>query len=191
MLLAVALAAGLAACDPGDEPPDEPSTDDTSTSAEPTTTDPSSDIPTPPELDAPTPPEAIGVDNREGAAAAVEYFFNLLHYGRATGETSALEAMSDEGCRACSTLIEGIESLHSDGGWVESAPYGVDDFRVAFPTDEQPGYYVQLALDEPPGTQHRGDGTAAEIAGQVYPDVVVVAAFQSDGFSVMGVDLEE
>lgn len=188
MLLAVALAAGLAACDPGDEPTEPPSSDGTTTATEPATTDPSSDVPTPPDLDAPTPPEAIGVDNRDGAAAAVEHFFALLDYARATGDVGGLASLSASDCVYCSTRIESIEALHTDNGWAESPGSTLSDLAVTYPTADQPEYFVTFTLTSPDLTIHHGDGSLEQVPGGTNAGFAAAVVWEAGGFLISGIN---
>lgn len=171
MLLAAVVAVGLVACTPDDDPsdPDTPTgSTSTSTSTEEPTTDagpsPTDDVPTPPDLDQPTPPEEMGVDDRAGAAAAIEHFFALVDYADASGDTRALQSLSGSECESCTATIAAIEEVHENGGWTDAEPSVLSDVVVAFPETNEVDYFVGFTLTSNGATRHNGDGSRTDLS---------------------------
>lgn len=187
------LCIALAACDPGEDPTDPvTTTSGGETSTEPETTESSSpaDVPTPPEVDPPVPPEAMGGDDREGAAAAAEYFVRLLEYAQATGDTRALIAISSPDCNYCANQIDSITALHEDGGWYEADAATLDDVRVQYPETDDPNYVVRMVLRAPPITVHDGTGSTSQIDAITLPRFAVLTQWSAAGFVINGVDTD-
>lgn len=192
MVCALAVGLVVGACDPGDEPTDPGTTsssDETVTELETSESSetPSADVPTPPELDQPVPPEDMGVDDRAGAAAAAEFFFAVLDFARTTGDTRLLESLSSPDCNYCASMLETIESLSADGGWIRSTGFVLDDIRVQY-TDDGAGYLVRFVLDVPELTVYYGDGTQEVIEAASHPDFALSIRWSGGGFVVDGVD---
>lgn len=190
---AAALTLALAACDPGE--PTEPDTGangPSQTTTEPETSEPSTtDAPTPPDLDQPVPPEAMGVDDREGAAATAEYFFSVLDYARATGDSRQLQAISTPGCEFCTTMLDTVAAMSDDGGWIESSGPALLEVRVQYlDADDEADYLVRFVLELPERTAHLADGTTQTIPAETHPRVALGAVWTADGFVVDGVDID-
>jgi hypothetical protein len=102
----IALAVSLSACSGTDDeaPPPEPSP---STAA--TTT---ASAPTPPAM-----PRAAEAHTRAGAKAFVEYFWKVVDYAQATGDTARIAALTDgSGCPQCRAGIRSIKRVYDAGG---------------------------------------------------------------------------
>lgn len=180
---AVAVVVGAAGCDGGgsEEPSEDADTAPvTSTDGAETTTP--SEVVTPPEVDMPQPSEAMSVDDRAGAAAAVEYFFALVDYGYVTGDTRALESLSGPDCESCAALLGDIQTLHESGGWSSPQLAVLSEVVVAFPEGDDPNYYVGFHLESEAGTRHEGDGSVSA-AESVQTDGSADVAFAS-GFVI-------
>lgn len=190
LVCALAVVLGLGACDPGDDPTD-PGTTVSGETTEPTTPEssetPSGEIPTPPEVDQPVPPEEMGVDDREGAAAAAEFFFAVLDYARTTGDTRLLEALSSEDCDYCASMLDTINGLSEDGGWIRSAGFVLEDIRVQY-ADDGEGYLVRFVLSVPELTVFYGDGSQEVIEAATHPNFALATRWSGDGFVVDGVN---
>lgn len=70
----------------------------------------------------------MGTPDPTGAEAAAEYFVELYHYVLQTGDTSAWDAASEDGCGFCTSTRETVqrrassgETYHSDGLTVHPA----------------------------------------------------------------------
>lgn len=79
---------------------------------------------------APEPPEEIYEDSEEGAEALIQYWFDVRHYARVTGDTEPLEDVSHEECEVCSVQIERVEEIYPGGWFVEEEPFSVADLEV-------------------------------------------------------------
>ena len=66
---------------------------------------------------APEKPDQMNEETAEGAAASVGYFLDLYRYAFMTGNTTELEAISEERCKFCQSTIDDANEAHKKGGW--------------------------------------------------------------------------
>lgn len=98
----------LTACNgSADPPPPSPTPTATSTSATPTP-------PTPPAM-----PKAAKAHTKAGAKAFVEYFWDVVNYAQATGDTDAIARLVSDECKGCAAGIETIDKVYRTGGRIE------------------------------------------------------------------------
>ena len=184
----------VSACDPGDDPTDPPTTSaESTTSDEPTTSEsPSDEVSTPPEVEAPTPPEGMNVDDHQGAALAVQYFFDLYSYMRTTWDTSEWDAMSDPDCGFCTDHSDYVGALEDAGAWIEGGEiiFDLADADVVLPTEDQPAYTVVVDAVEQPLIAHNADGTSTREPDERDVHLEVGVSFVGDRFIVLGVNLD-
>lgn len=194
-LAAAAVVVALAACTPDDdvtEPP--PTSGPTTESAEPTsdttTTDPpTDDAATPPDLDPPERPASMDVDDLEGAGAAVTYFFDVINYSFATGDTRPLAAMSASDCVYCVNVITTIEGLHAQGGWAEvHGAVAVDELELAYPDASDPLYLAVFTVTAPDNTTFDADGGATDFDGYTVEGAAMSLEFSAGSYKVAGYD---
>lgn len=95
----------LGACGTKDEPASPPPTH--SSTPSPT----ASPMPT-----APVMPEAAKAHTKEGAEEFVRYFWDVVNYAQATGDTSPIVDASADGCKACDAGVAGVEEVFRRGG---------------------------------------------------------------------------
>lgn len=198
-VLAVALAFGVAACDPGEDPTNPPTSETSDESSSPSES-PSSEEPAettttagPPEIDPPEPPEGMFVDDHQGAILAASYFLDLYSYMRTTGDTRQFEAMSGPDCEFCSTSITSTEELHGNGNWIEGGElvHDVDEMTAELPNAERPEYVVHVQATEQPFTVHYSDGTSERAEEPVELLMAIGVRYVNDRFIVLGVTYEE
>src|SRR5689334_8294933 len=91
----------LTACSGSADPSPPPTTRSTPTSAAPSPT---------PSPTVPVMPEAAKAHTTAGAKAFVRYFWQVVNYAQATGDTAAIAAMTDS--KSCSQCNAGIKSIH-------------------------------------------------------------------------------
>lgn len=127
--------------DEGAESPGASSPDDTDfhdeddgPEAEPTPIPASSDGPAQ-NWPAPEPPDEIYEPTEEGAEALIQYWFDVRHYARITGDTEPLEYVSLEGCVLCESHLERLAEVFSNDGWFVSDPDSVEDFQLHLESD--------------------------------------------------------
>lgn len=186
----LALALGVAACDPGGEDPTTPPTTDVTTTTDPTTEPTETETSGPPDIDPPEVPDGMDVDDHQGAALAAGYFLELANYMNATGETALFEAMSGPDCNFCSYTVETVTALYEDGGWVEGGElvFDISTADVVLPTAEQPAYTVQLNAEQNAQTTHLGDGST-ESAGASQIELALGVQYTGGEFTILGVNV--
>ena len=109
---ALLVAVALAGCDDEEDPPkavessSEPTPGPTSATAEPTPMGP---------VEPTLPPEAKP-STKAGAAAFVEYYWEVVSFARRTGEVDSLRSLSVPSCSGCNGGIRSIGRVYSRGG---------------------------------------------------------------------------
>ena len=78
---------------------------------------------------APAKPSQMNEESPEGAASSVGYFLDLYRYAFMTGKTAEVEAMSENGCVFCKSVIDRANQLHKDGGWANKWEQDVTNVR--------------------------------------------------------------
>ena len=78
---------------------------------------------------APAKPSQMTEESPEGAASSVRYFLELYRYAFMTGNTTEVEAMSENGCVFCKSVIDRANQLHKDGGWANKWEQDVTNVR--------------------------------------------------------------
>lgn len=65
---------------------------------------------------APVMPEAAKAHTKKGAEEFVRFYWEVVNYAQATGDTGPLKAISLPQCDGCNAGIASVESLHNRGG---------------------------------------------------------------------------
>lgn len=94
------------------------------------TIEPSSPSPSATKLPEPVLPSAARAATRAGAAAFVEYYWLLVDYATATGDTRTLGRLAGPKCEGCRGGVASIDNVYEGGGHIESAPYEVRRIRL-------------------------------------------------------------
>ena len=108
-------------------------------------------------------PENLGEDSLEAAVAAAVYFLKLYRHAFVTGDTKDFEAMSEQRCVFCNSVISNVKKIHDSGGWADPWDITVTTTRVY---EQNPGYdYIHVEIDTQwaEGTSYDGDGTPKTI----------------------------
>lgn len=113
---------------------DSPDEDDDGSDTEPTPVPASSDGPAQ-NWPVPEPPEEIYEATEEGAEALIQYWFDVRHYARITGDTVPLEYVSMDACALCESNLERLSEVFSNGGWYVSEPDMVEVFSLRLESD--------------------------------------------------------
>ena len=104
-------------------------------------------------------PENLGEDSLEAAVAAAVYFLKLYRHAFVTGDTKDFEAMSEQRCVFCNSVIDDAKKIHDSGGWADPWDSTVTAVRVY---EQNPGYdyiHVEIDMQWAEGTSYDGDGT--------------------------------
>lgn len=163
--LALALGLLIAGCsgeEPNDAAPRAPSTGTAAPSSSPTPTtsapvsSAATSTPAPPEM----PPEAREL-TAAGAEAFVRYWFHLVNYGYASGDTSLLRSVSAESCQTCASTIETIENQYASGGSFRGGQISLP-VVVASSPDASNASLVSISLDQEPLQRLNSGGDVME-----------------------------
>ena len=157
-ILALASALALSACG-GSAQPNASGTPGVSETASPTPTVDTRPTPassTGPARNIPKPelPEAAKQNTKEGFEAFTQYWFDTATYALATGDKTALEAISAADCKLCNGYIADVAS----GGWTVGIKWTTSGFVSDFsldPLGQAVGYFM---LDESPSQWYDAAG---------------------------------
>ena len=78
---------------------------------------------------APTKPLYMDEESARGATGSVYYFLDLYRYAFMTGNTTEIEAMTEDGCVFCKSVIDRANDLHKDGGWADKWDQNITNIR--------------------------------------------------------------
>ena len=78
---------------------------------------------------APAKPPQMNEESAEGAVASVYYFLDLYRYAFMTGNITELEAMSEDQCVFCNSVIDQVNDLHKVGGWANKWEQDITNIR--------------------------------------------------------------
>jgi len=115
--IALAAVLLLGACS-GDPSPKEP----TETASKPTPTSTAT---------LPAMPDQAKEDSKEGAAAFVDHWIQVLNYSMATGDVRELSRLSHDDCAGCREYIDAIRTMYQSGGYRNGGDWDIDSVRVA------------------------------------------------------------
>ncbi|WP_111835642.1 DUF6318 family protein [Actinomyces bovis] len=116
----------------------------------------------------------------QGAARSGRYFLQLYTYAFATGDTSQLEAMSDDECVFCNSVIDNAKRLHAQGGWADHWEYEIKAVRYADPAEGHIYSLVELDLGDPGTLQYKADGSSRQTE-RAEPLTLKLSVYRVDG----------
>lgn len=174
----VCLALVLAGCTGGDPP----STSASSTSASTTPTDSAKPTET---VTAPAAPPEAAVKDPEGAQAYVRYWFGLVNYGFATGDTQPLLRASPSECVECSAYAELIHGATDDGQQLRGQPVAV--LAADAPALDGDRVFVSVAMQEDAYLLIQADGTETEIPAKEPRRVKALVSWDGDSWQMIGI----
>lgn len=138
----VLVAALLGGCDGSSAAPEPTETFTPSESTDTPTATESSD-PGPVE---PTLPQAAKQATREGAEAFVRYYWELVNYAQQTGDTSGLRAIQGDGCDACTSGADWIDSVYKAGGQIHGGQHTVEEMSATHAPVDFKAWLVRCSL---------------------------------------------
>jgi hypothetical protein len=97
-------------------------TDDPAAPVEPSTTA-ASGSPTKAAPVEPTMPAAAAAQTKAGAIAFAKYYWALVNYAQASGQTADLRAIQHDRCAACKGGARWIDQVHAHGGTITGGVY--------------------------------------------------------------------
>lgn len=180
---ACALVAGglvVGGCTP-DEPEPTPTTPVETSTSTPETSEPTAA--------APDMPAEASEPTAAGAEAFVRHWIDLINLAYASGDTSPVTEISGPTCKVCSTTVERIDSVYSQGGRIEGAQMSLD--RVASPAPDASNLVsVSAALAQAPGEAIASDGARTAIDGSPQRSVAFVMVFENAAWQLRGIGSE-
>lgn len=113
-------------------------------------------------LPVPEAPPEMARKTDDGAESAATYWVELFAYARKSGDTEPIRDMTSDDCSKCSTQIDHIDEVFSQGAWYVNATYEVDGVSMTVADGEARGSIAISAPDftviEEDGTTHSGEG---------------------------------
>lgn len=123
-LACVMLVCALGACEDAASPA-EPTSSPSSVESTELSPSPSATSTEPTGPVEPTLPAAAEKSTKDGAEAFVEYYWEVVNYASATGDTSTLKDISLHGCQTCWSGIAWIDDVYAAGGRITGGSYEV------------------------------------------------------------------
>ena len=110
------------AADPA-EPTPPPTPPATASTPSPTPTGPAT--PTPPVM-----PDAANAHTKAGAKAFVRYFWQVVNYAQATGDTAPINSLNSSNCSACEAGVAAIDKTYEAGGHIVGGQASLSDLHA-------------------------------------------------------------
>lgn len=101
-------------------------------------------------------PAAMKEETEEGAEAAVEYFWDALHYAEQTGDTELLDETYSEYCEFCSVSSRTMKDVYDTGKWISGEEVEITSI---LPARSENGYIFTMLMDMSGGSSFEPDGT--------------------------------
>lgn len=140
-----------------------------------------------PQLQPPAPPPEMATDSEAGAVAAVGYYWQLVAYGRATGDVAPLQQLVAPECSYCAAERTQIETLHANGGWAEQDAAAMEVTAVLPPVAEDPNYIVHYRLTIPLVVVSDGDTTRVQ-GERSYPNFGMAVYWDGENYWIVAGD---
>jgi hypothetical protein len=136
------------------------------------------------------PAEAQGTD-AAAAEAFVRFYWEMVNYAQATGDTATLGQLADESCSACTSGIEGIEKTYREGGSISGGGVSVSRAKAKQISSREGVSFIVAARTRVEPQVVRGvDGKSQEFPGGESALQFVVRALAGD-WTVMRIDVKE
>lgn len=106
-------------------------------------------------------PKAWEVKSEEGAVAFAKHWIDVFNEAQRTGDTGALERISEPACGSCDGFVEMLDDLYGTGGRLESQGWRV---LQSVPAPGMPARKpeVTLRIFRTPQRIHHGDGSEVD-----------------------------
>ena len=141
---------------------------------------------------APTKPSNMNEESDMGAIASVYYFLELYRYAYVTGNTTEIEAMSEDQCKFCRSTIDNATNLHNAGGWNDKWEQEVTNIRYYEKLEGYDFNRVEVSVSHQTITSHPGGGAATETSSPTKNEVLDFAVRYTNGrWMIDGVRVEQ
>lgn len=104
-------------------------------------------------------PEVMKEETKEGAEAAVEYFWEAHYYAEQTGDTEVFDTLYSEYCEFCGLTSTSLKSIYEEGGWYTGAKVDIDSIMSA---KSESGFISTMLINSPAATGYTPTGAVAE-----------------------------
>lgn len=129
-------------------------------------------------------------DDLDGAKAAARYFIELYPYVYNTGDLDVWRAMSHPECVFCASVVENVEELHADGGYLVGGGVAFESVTGHAPVEGNEFHTVDMTLRQEDGTRYASDGSIISEATGGHLSATVVLGRSADAWVVRGVSTE-
>lgn len=114
-------------------------------------------------------PAAMKEETKEGAEAAIRYFWEATYFLQQTGESQPLQEVSGKTCKFCEQYKQSMTGLYENDGWMSGDGPSITSMATQPSTD---GYITTLLIDLSPET-------ARDSKGKILPGGEVSASPES------------
>ncbi|MDO4242733.1 MAG: DUF6318 family protein [Actinomyces sp.] len=126
-------------------------------------------------------PDGWGEEGMNGAIAAATYFMSLYPYVYATGDLTDWEAMSDDACIFCNSVIADVRALHADGGWADMWTQEITSVAYAPPDPDKEYHRVDISASSAAATAYDGTGQVTTESDPNESQTIILAVGMVDG----------
>ncbi|EZP43386.1 hypothetical protein BW36_00475 [Micrococcus luteus] len=104
-------------------------------------------------------PAAMKEETKEGAEAAIRYFWDVHYYAEQTGDTELLDSLYSEYCEFCQFSSNDLQMIYKDGGWYTGTEVQIDSILTH---RSETGYVSTLLVTTGTGTGYTKGGVVPE-----------------------------
>jgi hypothetical protein len=122
----------------------------------------------------------------KGATDFVNYWFEVLSYATATGDTAPLVRASSQHCQSCTAAAGAVRSGYRDGGSLRGGQYTVRRVTIDTPVDAGHTVIAGTVFDRGPQWLVGADGTVlSELPGVTFNSCQILLTWEADHWQVV------
>jgi len=147
--------------------------------------------PTQPSVAKPQLPAAATTPDAAGAEAFIRYWYELVNYAYASGDSDALLAVSHVDCVGCVGLKENIDTATKVGAVWKGVSFTPEQFDVAEPDADGISLATALLVSSENPAVVEADGTVSEVTGTRVQSIRFWAQWTGDHWQTFAINYPE
>lgn len=133
-------------------------------------------------------PDEISEETDEGAEAFIQYWFDVRHYSRLTGDTAPLEDISHPECGRCEIEYDLVDSVYPDGWIEEDSAIKVAEVSSIDFVGEASAY--QFTISEPEFTVYHADKENEHVSEETGMQLILYLLFENERWEMGDIRLD-